>query len=622
MYIDSSFSQSEVYSQRSVEIDSSSKSSKKFWSLAKMVQNQFCRVSIPHLKDDSGTQLTEPLQKANKFAKFFANSSTNDDSGKVPPQPAASPITMLDPCFSECNVLKYIDQLDPSKSPGPDGIPVVLLKRCKLEIAPHLSRLFEASFARKAVPLNWKYAHVVPIPKKGDRSIVGNYRPIAITSVLSKLMESIINSRIVQHLECHKLISDRQYGFRPKRSTGDLLCYLQQIWLNSLNNFGECNVVALDIAKAFDKVWHKALLNKLPSYGISELVIAWISDFLSDRSISVRLDGVISDTYVTNSGVPQGCVLSPTLFLIFINDLLSVTANPINSFADDSTLHNSSSYLRNPNSSLLMDDRAVNKLSLEADLVKILDWGESNLVTFNSSKTQKVSISMKKTPHEALLMNSMPIEDTGSIHILGMTVTSRLDWRTHLLNVVKVASQRTSVLRRTRSYFTAENIAHLYKAQVRPVMEYCSFVWGGASPSQLALLDKIQRRVFSIIDDVSISSQFDSLSIRRDVAGLVVFYKYMHGLCSEEIQRIMPSIKKFRRSTRLSIAMHSMAVEIPTSRLTAHQQSFVPRLSRLWNSLPQHLFPVALNISLFKSSVYSYLKSVEPTNNQLGLPLV
>src|SRR6201990_752335 len=193
--------------------------------------------------------------------------------------------------------------------------------------------------------------------EQGDPSQPSNYRPISLTSVLSKVFESILNRKIWKHLNSSNLISDCQYGFRKTLSTGDLLLILSDSWPSALQHLGESFAVAIDISKAFDRVWHKALISKLPSFGIYPSLCSLLSDFLSGRSIAAVADGHCSSYKSINSGVPQGSVLSPTLFLLFINDLLSITSYPIHSYADDSILHYSIQFERRPSQQQLLDSR-------------------------------------------------------------------------------------------------------------------------------------------------------------------------------------------------------------------------------------------------------------------------
>ena len=164
---------------------------------------------------------------------------------------------------------RVLSSLKANKASGPDGIPPRFLKEFAVELAPVLCRLFRLILKTSVYPKSWKHALVQPIPKKGDHSNPSNYRPIALTSAIAKVFESILNSHFLKHLESHSLLSDHQYGFRTARSTGDLLSYLTHIWSSSLRDFRESFVVALDISRAFDRVWRKVLLSKLPDYGFT-----------------------------------------------------------------------------------------------------------------------------------------------------------------------------------------------------------------------------------------------------------------------------------------------------------------------------------------------------------------
>ena len=267
------------------------------------------------------------------FASTLA-SNLDDQDFQAPLYPTST-ITMSPIKFSTRKVRKVLLRLNTSKSSGPDGIPAIVLKSCAPELAPVLKKLFQLSYNLGIFPSSWKLAHIFPIPKKGDKSDPSKYCPIAITSLISKTMETIITKQLFAFLETNNVLSYHQYGFRQARSTGDLLAYAVHVWSFALESNGESRVISLDISKAFDRVWHKGLLDKLPMFGLHHTLIKWISSFLSDRSVAIRVDGYLSNSHSINSGAPQGSVISSVLFILFIDDLLSSTSSSIFPFADD-----------------------------------------------------------------------------------------------------------------------------------------------------------------------------------------------------------------------------------------------------------------------------------------------
>nr|CAH7747033.1 unnamed protein product [Callosobruchus chinensis] len=218
--------------------------------------------------------------------------------------------------------------------------------------------------------------------------------------------------------------------------------------------------------QAFDQPWHASLLNKLPSYGLPVKLCDWLADFLSGRKITVVVDGFSSSFHNINAGVPQGSVLAPKLFLLHINDLLSSTTNPIHSFADDSILH-ASIISNRPISVVELERRRLpSAASLSKDLEAITAWGLKNMVELNASKTKYCALSNKRCPSEySVVMNNQALSRT--------------------------AGKKLGYLFRARKYFSPSNLLTLYKAQIRPSLEYCSHIWGAAAPTTLSILDAV-----------------------------------------------------------------------------------------------------------------------------------
>ena len=595
--------------QRKCDNLSSSSTDRSFWSLAKGISNNFCRSTFPSLFRPDGTIAVSPIDKASLFGSRFSSNSTLDDSNipSPPDAPLTNPMTL--PVISFRTVRKALLSLDTSKAYGPDGIHPRVLKECASELAPVLARLFRFCLKTKTFPSSWKHALIHPIPKKGDRSDPSNYRPVALTSTISKVFESLLNSHILKHLENHSLLSDHQYGFRKARSTGDILSYLTNVWSSSLKDFGESYVVALDISKAFDRVWHRGLISKLPSFGFPPSLCSLISSFLSGRSISVVVDGSASPLFSINSGVPQGSVLSPTLFLLFFNEFLSSTSNPMHSYADDSTLHSSTSFSSAPSSLTRSASRLDTASTINSDLDRISQWGTQNLVKFNSSKTQFLPISLSRTPHNSRIsFDGSVIPPLDSMNLLGITVTSNLSWKPHIMGIAKAASKKLGVLFRCRTFFSSEQLLRLYKGLIRPCMEYCSHIWGGSS--SVSLLDRVESKAIRLINCPRLTSKLDPLALRRNVGSLSLFYRYYFGFCSRELAACVPPPLARPRNTRQAAASHDYCVAIGNSRVCRFDNCFFPYTSKLWNSLPSHVFPNNYDLAHFKKHVFHFLKNL------------
>ena len=290
---------------------------------------------------------------------------------------------------------------------------------------------------------------MVPVFKNvGERSTAKNYRPVSLLSVVSKVFEKLVNNRIVDHLEKCSHFSDFQYGFRSSRSTADLLTVVSDRIARAFNRSGATRAVALDIPKAFERVWHAGLLHKLKSYGISGQIFGLISSFLSNRQLWVVLDGKSSQENPVNAGVPQGSILGPTLFLLYINDLPDDFICNIAIYADDATLYsecNQASYLW---------QQLELASELESDLWDTADWGRKWLVDFNAGKTQLVSFDRSKnTGAIDVKMDGPVLEKKTSFKMLGLTFSSKLDWGSYIVSIAKTASKKIGALIRSMKFF-------------------------------------------------------------------------------------------------------------------------------------------------------------------------
>ena len=284
--------------------------------------------------------LSSASDKTKLFPENFSLNSNLDDLGiSLPVFPSRTNLKLYNISVTPKMVRKVIMNLDLSKASGPDCIPLVVLKNCEQELSYILAELFNKCLKESCFPDCWKVSSVVPVFKNvGERSTAKNYHPVSLLSVVSKVFEKLANNRIVDHLEKCGLFYEFQYGFRSSRSTADLLTVVSDRIARAFNRSGATRAVALDISKAFNRVWHAGLLHKLQSYGISCQIIGLISSFLSNRQLQVVLDGKFWQEYPVNVGVPQGSILGPTLYLPYINDLANDVICDIAIYADDTTL--------------------------------------------------------------------------------------------------------------------------------------------------------------------------------------------------------------------------------------------------------------------------------------------
>ena len=570
--------------------------SKRFWGYCKSRSGQS---SIPDSIIHNSIAANTPADIANTFSCFFSECFNRADGSNVPiPQyDVTSHLSFLQ-CSSD-EIQSLICKLQNNSAAGIDGITSMMLKHTAPSISPILCSLFNLSLSTGRIPDAWKLSRVVPVFKAGDPHEVSNYRPISLQPICGKLLEKIIHRNILCHLNTNGILTNRQFGFLPKSSTSDALATALHDWYGYLEDRKSVAMALFDLSKAFDRVPHRPLLLKLGAVGLSGPLHSWFRSYLSDRSQLVAVHGVTSHPVPVFSGVPQGSVLGPLLFLIYVNDLcLSnfTTNSSLVLYADDTTLYKPLSQ-----SSDLSD--------FQADINTIHNWFSSNQLTANAAKTKSMVISTKKDPFPDMILhlNNQPIERVPSAKFLGIWITQNLSWNLQVDHICKKARRTIGFIHRAFHSAPVSTRRILYLALVRPILEYGSTTWHPLNKTLTNRLESCQRFACRVIlqswkashDDLLLKTDLPLLSKRRDIATLCHLFKIVHDLCS--------SPNPFKPHPRPNLRnLNSCALDPPFCRLTLSQRSFYPYAPTLWNYLPEEIVQCR-SLSSFKTAVHSHL---------------
>ena len=589
---------------------------KAWWSCIKQAGGNNRRSDVPLLTDNQGKEHVTSKEKAECFGSFFAKKCSLGDNdlspNQVPPLPPWTGPRLTSIHFRQANVRRRLSQLDPSKATGPDAIPARVLKECAAELALPVTKLFTLCFITGTQPTLWKIANVVPVHKRDSKSKLKNYRPVSLLCILSKVMESIVNTQVVSFLEKNNIISQYQFGFRSKLGTADLLTALHTEWLQSLANGGAVQVLAIDIAGAFDRVSHVGILAKAEAYGIQGLLLTWLTHYLSDRQIRAVVSGSTSASFPVKAGVPQGSILGPTLFLLYVND--AEKCLPTNAslavYADDTTL-----YATIPSYSDIDQASSLLQKSLDS-----LDrWGRAWRVQFEPTKSQGMLLDHHRPswPPPSLLFGGQPVSNTQKLKLLGVTFDAKLLYKEHIRNIARRANQRLNFLRRTVPILGPADRLTVYKGFVRPILEYACLVWMGAAPTHLSRLDAVQKRALKLVGPQVIT---DSLCYRRTVSALCYLFKLQCIAGPPQLLRMVPQLASLpddaprtRLQSHLSVRhTQQLCKQLPANAQDALRRSFPSGVIDTWNELPAHILPgppSLKSLPTFKTNVAKHLRA-------------
>ena len=569
---------------------------KPFWRYCKSQRQD--NVGVSALKQ--GGQLFSDRKKkgdilADQFSSVFTDDATDPNRDSRPSGHGYEPIGPL--TVTVDGVLKLLRGLNPKKASGPDRVPCFLLKELAAELAPVYTHLFQQSLDTGITPPSWLEAWVSPVFKKGSRCDPANYRPVSLTSVPCKLLEHILCTHIRGHLDRLGVITDVQHGFRARHSCESQLLLTTHDLYRCQDLRDQVDVAVLDFSKAFDTVPHQRLLGKLEFYGITGPVYNWIRAFLTGRTQSVMVEGEHSRKDAVLSGVPQGTVLGPLLFLLFVNDLPECvsTGTRVRLFADDCLVY------REVRS---QEDR----VRLQADLYALGEWSARWGMRFNTSKCEVLQVGTGSRTLPAThfyILNGDVLKLVSSAKYLGVLVTHNLSWGEHINAIASKANAKLGWARRNLCGCPYELRDIAYTSLIRPGLEYSDCLWDPTTKADAALLDQVQHRAarwakgkskFGTCSVSALQSELGwlPLSERRRHHRLSTLYKIRNGLLAVEPGAIdlEPNLRPGKQNK----------YKLPSARRQESPiwRQFVFRTAREWNELPAEVAEAG-SLNIFKS---------------------
>ena len=432
--------------------------------------------------------------------------------------------------------------------------------------------------------LLWKAANITPIHKKDSKSEPKNYRPVSLLSIVGKIMERIIFRAMYNFFEEMKSLSPLQAAYRPQSSTVTQLIELYDFIQKSMDEGKECVFLFCDMSKAFDRVWHEGLLYKLEKMGITGNLLEWAKSYLKDRRQQVVINGQASEVKMIESGVPQGSILGPLFFLVYMNDIADDLQGNIKLYADDVTLY------------VDYTDQAQAKEVIEDDLRKIEEWAKKWYMQFNPTKTEQVHFTRKRShiPIEIMMEDGAVTIHRSHKH-LGVILQRDGKWSEHVEEISRKANRRLDILRHHQKILDRSSLAKLYTTYIRPLLEYGCSVWNSCSIAEEEKLESIQRKAIRIVTGAKKGTSharlydevgWPTLKERRTYQNLKLLYKMIHGEAPPGLIDILPENRAARNPYNVRA---SQELDPPKASTEAYAKSFIPETCRKWNNLPEEV---------------------------------
>ena len=568
------------------ELQKNKSNLRKFWEILKSIINN--KQSKPSKQFIVKNQLTSDASCiANTFNNYFVNIGPNL-SKKIPvseidPMQYINGLNFPDSIFiretTESELKRIILGLKNS-SAGFDEISSRLLKDSFQFYIKPLVHLVNLSLSQGVFPKELKIARVVPLYKSGDVSAISNYRPVSILSTFSKLFEKIMHSRLIEYIDSHNILNNAQFGFRKKHSTISALIVLLDRILTGFNNGDITLGVYLDFSKAFDTINHSILLSKLQKYGIRGLAFDWMKDYISKRKQYVFFDGINSDLLDISCGVPQGSILGPLLFILYINDINMVSDTLFSIlYADDSNL-----FIQGKNISDMIE-------IMNSELNKISSWINANQLSLNIGKTCFMIFKTKnKKIHVTKNVNIQKhnIDRIFDIKFLGIYLDSQLTWNTHITHIKNKIAKNIGIINKTRKKLNKQSLITLYNSFIFPYIHYGIELWGTSSQYNLDTILKMQKKIARMICNASFHAHSLPLFEKLEILDVYKIYQYQVALFMFKIDYNIHPISLTSMFSKNTLhhdheTRQNTKFHLPLFRLTISQRNVKFKGVVIWN---------------------------------------
>lgn len=490
-------------------------------------------------------------------------------------------------------IKNMMGSLEVRKAVGPDGVSGWILRECREQLAEKVCEVIDASLREGVVPQDWKRANIVPIYKSGNKRDPLNYRPVSLTSVVAKMCERVVKNRWTDFLEKNDILCECQFGFRKGRScTTNLICYYSRVIDVIQERDGWADGIYLDLKKAFDKVPHRRLIWKLEMVGgVHGSLLKWMEDFLVGREMRTIIKDRPSEWGLVESGVPQGSVLAPVMFAVYINDMVDGVSSYVSLFADDAKL------LRK-----VRCDKDCELL--QEDLDRIWKWSCTWQMEFNTTKCKKIEFG--KSERRIRSMYKIGNEDIKTSHEekdLGVTITNDLSPERHINKIIGEVLNLLRNIRVAFVYLDEEMMKKIITAMIRPRLEYATIQWAPNLKKHIRKLEKVQRAATKMVPDLRDLTyedrlkrmQLPTLENRRERGDLIAIYRVMIGMEKMDREDLCMWNERMSRG-------HGKKLKMATYRRDVKKYSFPHRRVEAWNSLDVEVVN-ARNIHDFKKKL-------------------